>query len=199
MPTILGTTANVLGLAYPALHAAFHTVLWPISIATVIFISGSTYETLSGILGPTVPAKRQTHQPPLQDEPDKAPKHDSDPGFIVFMGMTATSLYLFRKAKLEMFALQPEDEPAHITIVLGCLLAMLVGHGALILATWTLVVASAAVNRSWRYYTRAIPSQPTPSLEDQAIKIKPTTTASSTTSSSSDNVHHPRRTTQTIG
>ncbi|KAK5680817.1 hypothetical protein LTS10_006575 [Elasticomyces elasticus] len=186
MPTILGTTASVLGLAYPALHAAFRTALWPISIVTVILISGSTYETLSGILRPTVPAKSQTHQPPLRHEPDKAPKDDSEPGFIMFMGMIATSLYLFRKAKLEMFALQPEEEPGHITIVLGCLSAMLTGHVALILATWTMVETSAAVNRSWRYYTRAIPSQqttPSPG-SDQAIKIEPTTTDSSTTSSS---------------
>ncbi|KAK4894944.1 hypothetical protein LTR27_006811 [Elasticomyces elasticus] len=191
MPTILGTTASVLGLAYPALHAAFHTVLWPISIATLILISGSTYETLSGILGPTMPAKSQTHQPPpLQHEPDKAtPKDDSDPGFIIFMGMVATSLYLFHKAKLEMFALQPEDSPrTSLAIVLGYLLAMLIGHVTLILATWTIVVTAAAVNRSWQYYTRAIPfQQTTPSPgPDQAIKVEPTTPDSATTSSSSD-------------
>ncbi|KAK3630707.1 hypothetical protein LTR56_017264 [Elasticomyces elasticus] len=170
MPTILGIATGVLALSYPALLTTFRTVLWPISIATVFCISGTTYEILAGILKRN-PKKLPDDRLPLHNEPDKTSEDMSNAELAAFFGTIATSLYLFRRAKLEMFARQPEGEPVHVTVVLGCVLAMLVGHAALVLVVWMIVRAFTTAQEAWRYCTR-----PTP------IETNLTTTAFSTTS-----------------
>ncbi|KAK4960995.1 hypothetical protein LTR10_001484 [Elasticomyces elasticus] len=173
MSTILSITTSVLYLTYPALLTAFRTILWPVSIATVVFISGTTYGILAGILRPD--SKKHSN-----DQSDKTSKGDSDLSSIVVLGMAMTSLYFFQRAKLEMFARQPEEDPAHITVVLGCLLAMLVGHAALVLVVWTIVKISLAAEGIWRYCTAISPPPTWP--QHQAIA---TTTKSPTISFSS--------------
>ncbi|KAK5713157.1 hypothetical protein LTR15_011519 [Elasticomyces elasticus] len=172
MSTILSITTSVLYLTYPALLTAFRTILWPVSIAIVVFISGSTFDIVARLLKQD-PKKLPNDRLPLHNEPDKTSEDMSNAELAAFFGTIATSLYLFRRAKLEMFARQPEEEPAHVTVVLGCVLAMLVGHAALVLVVWMIVRVSTVAQKAWRYCTR-----PTP------IETNPTTTAFSTISSS---------------
>ncbi|KAK3638231.1 hypothetical protein LTR56_013260 [Elasticomyces elasticus] len=175
MSTILTITLSVLSLTYPALLTGFRTVLWPISIATVIYISGSTFDIVARLLIRD-PKKLPDDRLPLHNEPNKTTSEDmSNAELAAFFGMIATSLYLFRRAKLEMFARQPEEEPAHVTVVLGCVLAMLVGHAALVLVVWMITkptttafstTSSSAVDTSEEYDSDDTPSDWSSVLSD---------------------------------